>query len=400
MMRVRFRKIFVFILLVLLCVFFMQLLALATVTLISPSTENTVEINEVATEIGDNFVRYPQLNGMQDTALQQQINDAIVNEANIAQRLITLSTLQQGGIGLQVSYTTYVKDQLFSVVISAKGMMENLRSGQQYTALAYDLRSGKRLTLNDFFIDAGTAAAWMEAQLSGDYADELSSYLEYAEVTPLPVDSFSFDDNGMTFYYPYRQFALLSEYSGSVQFQYGELQNFLIPDAGSIPARLNVLMPQYTDSQIKESIETAASQGSLPYLPIKLGDPLPELISQYRLLRTPDQYPGGRYFQLEAADFRQILVMSDALTQAWDASVVEGILATRMNLFGLQTGVTPRDRWLQILGEPTPSVAFDAYISTDYGLPVGTADYYTVSGRQLMLYADENDILYAVRLAK
>ena len=179
----------------------------------------------------------------------------------------------------------------------------------------------------------------MEDQLA-DYSDDLSIYLEYANVTPLPVDSFSFDDSGITFYYPYQQFALLSEYSGAVQFQYGELQSFLIQQSGSIPSLLDVVMPQYSDAQIKEEIEAIAEQGTLPAVPAKLNDSLTDLIEAYRLVRTPDQYPGGRYFQLETPQFRQVLLMSDALTSGWEASVVEGILSTRMNLYGIQTGVT------------------------------------------------------------
>jgi len=399
MMGITIRKLSACILLLSVCALCIQLPATATVIPVSPAAENSMKIQEVTTEIGENYVRYPQISGMQNVELQQSINNAVVNEADIAQRLVTLATLQQGGTGLQVIDSNYLHNQLLSVVISAKGMMESFRSGHQYTALAFDLQNGNRLRLSDFFADPDAAIAWMEAQLT-DYADDLSNYLEFTGVAPLPVDSFSFDAYGITFYYPYQQFALLSEYSGSVQFQYGELQNFLIRDEGAVPDRLDALIPQYSNTQIKENIEAIVADGTLPNLPVSLDDSLSDLIARYRLARTPDQYPGGRYFQLEAAPFRQVILLSDVLTQSWESSVVEGLLATRMNLYGLQTGVTQRDRWHQILGEPSASVAFDSYIAADYGLPVGTADYYTISDRQLMLYADENNMLHAVRLAK
>jgi hypothetical protein len=399
LMRVKIRNVLAFAALLPLCVFLTQSSALAASSAPPAEGETAAQINEIATEIGDNFVRYPQLSGMANLTVQQAINDDIVNSAKIAQRLITLSTLKQSGASLQVSETTYLKNQLFSTVLSAKGMMENLRNAHSYTALSYDLNTGLRLQLSDFFTDPDAAAAWMEEQLSG-YMDELSGYLDYAEITPLPVDSFSFDDGGITFYYPYRQFALLSGYSGAVQFQYGELQEFFIKDEGSVPARLGANLPQLTNEQIKANVEAITAQGSLPYLPVKLGDSLPDMIARYRLVRTPDQFPGGRYFQLEAPAFRQVLILSDALTQGYDSSVVEGILATRMNLYGIQTGVTERSRWLQILGEPAATVSLDASVAADYGLLPGTADYYTISGRQLMLYADENNILYAVRISK
>jgi hypothetical protein len=400
MMRMKIRNIVSFAALVLFCFAFLLSPASATVTQLASDPDGSVSVTEVATENGDNYVRYPQLEGMSNLSVQQTINDEIVDLAKIAQRLITLSTLQATGATLQVGYTAYLHDQLFSVVISAKGMMENMRNGHAYTALAYDLKTGTRLQLSDFFTDADTATAWMEDQLLSGYADELSSYLEYAELTPLPADSFSFDENGITFWYPYKQFALLSGYSGAVQFQYGELQELLIAQDGSVPARLGALLAQYTDAQILKAIQTIAAEGTLPCVSVHLGDPIPDLIAQFRLVRTPDQYPGGRYFQLEAPEFRQVLVLSDALISTYDSSVVEGILATRMNLYGIQTGVTTRTRWQHILGEPTATVDLDSSIAADYGLPAGTADYYTVSDRQLMLYADTNGVLYAVRLTK
>jgi len=400
MMRVKIRNIVSFAALFGFCFFSLVSPASATVTQLAAETEDSVSITEVSTENGENYVRYPQLEGMRNPAVQQTINDDIVNLANIAQRLITLSTLQATGATLQVGNTTYLYNQLLSVVISAKGMMETLRNGHAYTALAYDLNTGQRLQLSDLFSDVDAAVAWMEDQLLSGYADELSSYLEYAELAPLPVDCFSFDENGITFWYPYKQFALLSGYSGAAQFQYGELQAFLIADAGSVPSRLGALVPQYTDAQILENIQNTAAEGTLPYTSIHLGDSISGLIAQYRLVRTPDQYPGGRYFQLEAPQFRQVLVLSDALTNSYESSVVEGILSTRMNLYGIQTGVTARARWHQILGEPAATVDLDSSIAADYGLPAGTADYYTISDRQLMLYADTSGILYAVRLTK
>jgi len=399
-MRIQHRQKLPFSALLILCVFCLPYAAFATAVALPSDMDSAVQIVDVATQIGESFVCYPQLDGLQDLTVQQTINDAIVDEANILQRLITLGTLQQGGAGLQVSYTAYIKDSLFSTVISAKGIMENLRSGHAYTALAYDLQTGERLKLSDFFTDPDAVVAWMEEQLRISLEDELSNYLEHADITPLPVDSFSFDQNGITFYYPYQQFSLLSGYCAAAQFQYGELQTYLISSDGSVPSRLGALPPKYTDAQIKERVETVVSQGTLPYLSVSLGDSIPDLIAEYRLTRTPDQFPGGRYFQFEAPEFRQILILSDALTSSYEASVVEGILATRMNLYGIQTGVTTQSRWREILGEPTDTVHYDSSVSADYGLPVGTADYYTISDRQLMLYADENGLLYAIRLRK
>ena len=355
-------------------------------------------VNEVVTQIGDNAIRYPQLKGLANEAIQQQINDAIVEQGKIAQRMVTLSTLTDGGTGLTVTYEAFVGGGIFSTVINAKGVMENGRSGQEYTALCFDLETGKTLTLGDLFTNPEDAVSYMEQTLEATYLDELSSYLENSELTPLPTESFALDADGITFFYPSKQFSLLSGYSGAAQFNYDELTDYLIPDETALPARLGVLPTSLSDAEIKRNIEQMVSQGNLPHVRAKLGDSMSDLVKQYRLLRTPDQYPGGRYCQLEAPAFRQVLVLTDALTTTFDNSKVEGLLSYRADLYGVQVGVTSRDRWLKILGEPDSSVAFDEALASDYALPTGTADYYTFGDRQLLLYAGENDVLYAVRL--
>ena len=139
MMRVKFQTILSVSALILFCAVFVSCTAFAA----SADADSSVNIVTISTENGDSYVRYPQLDGFKNTALQTAVNNAIVDEASITQRLITLSTLQSGGTGLQVSYTAFQRDLLLSVTISAKGMMENLRSGHVYTALSYDMRPAR-----------------------------------------------------------------------------------------------------------------------------------------------------------------------------------------------------------------------------------------------------------------
>ena len=385
--------------LVLLIFMFCMLLALPSSQIGKAEALQAAQITEVSTAIGDNSVRYPQLAGMADAQVQQTINDAIVEKAKIAQRLVTLGVLQGGGSGLTVDYDAYVGGGIFSAVINAVGVMENGRSGQSYTGLCFDLATGEPVSLSALFTDVDGAVAQMEATLEDTYLDELSSYLAYAELTPLPTDNFSLDADGITFYYPADQFSLLSGYCGAAQFNYDEISDFLRTDEGSLPVAMGILPQTLTDAEMKAKIEQAAKDGTLPHVRATLDEPMTDLIEKYRLLRQPDQYPGGKYYQLEAPMFRQILVLSDALTSGYENSVVEGIMSFRTNLYGIQTGVTPRDRWLAVLGNPQSTVVFDEELAYDYGLSVGTADYYTIGSRQLLLYADESDTLYAIRLS-
>ena len=363
------------------------------------SPEN-ITVQVVETVIGDHYIRYPQLVGMADEAVQQAINDRIVEQAKISQRMVTLATLTPGGTGLDVDTQSYLGGGIFSAMISAKGVMENGRSGHEYTALCVELATGEPVTLDELFSDPESAVSMMETTLETTYLDELSSYLTNSNLTPLPTDSFTLDADGITFYYPYRQFAMLSEYSGAVQFTYDELAAYLRTDPEGLPARLQVLPANRTDAEIQQAVKQAVSDGVLPHIPVALGDEMTDVVALYRLLREPDQYPGGRYYQLEAPMFREVLVLSDAIASGYEHSKVLGLQTRRTNLFGIQTGVTFRPEWLSILGEPDTTVAFDENLAYSYGYPAGTADYYQYGNYRLQLYADADELLYAITLTE
>lgn len=382
------------------------LCALAALLLLLPAVSATAAavgkpaVREVATVIGTSAVRYPQLEGLADAAVQEKINNAIVEGSKIAQRMVTLATLKPGGTGLQVSYEAYLNGDVFSAVVSAVGILENGRAGQEYATFNYRLSSGEPLTLEQLFSDTDGAISYMEETLTSTYLDELGSYVENAAVTPLPRASFALDAGGITFYYPQKQFSLVSGYCGAAQFYYSELTPYLDQSPQGLPTVLGLLPEALTDAQAKAAVAHAAKAGTLPNVPVKLGDPMPDVIAAYRLLREPDQYPGGRYCQMEAPLLRQVLVLTDALTGGFDGSAVTGLLSFRADLYGIRVGETTTARWREILGEPTNTVAFDDQLAASYGLLAGTGDYYDFETAQLLLYADADGVLYAVRLTR
>jgi hypothetical protein len=297
-----------------------------------------------------------------------------------------------------VDYQAFLKNDVLSVTFSARGQMSNGREGQAFTALTYDLQTGKPVVAEELFADLADATAGMEEILDLILTEELSGYLKNSELMPLPVDNFSLDEDGITFYYPASQFSLISGYAGAGQFTYEELADWL--NWEGILARLDVKPEALSDAQVKEAIRETVASGRLPHVPVKLGDAMPDVVAKYRLLREPDQYPAGKYYQMEAPAFRQVLVLSDAMTGGYEHSVVEGLQSTRLSLFGIQPGVTPRERWREILGEPEQTAAFDEGLAYDYGIPPGESDFYTFGGYQLRLHADESGILHSVRLVK
>lgn len=59
-------------------------------------------------------------------------------------------------------------------------------------------------------------------------------------------------------------------------------------------------------------------------------------------------------------------MLTDALLETWDHSVVQGIRTDRANFYGLCTDVTTQAEWRAVLGEPDASVD----INEDDAIPI------------------------------
>ena len=147
------------------------------------------------------------------------------------------------------------------------------------------------------------------------------------------------------------------------------------------------------NAQSAEKIRAAVEAGQLPGVPATVGESLTELIASYPMRLDPDYFPGGRFFHLEGDAFRGAYVLTDALLETWDHSVVQGIRVDRANFYGLCIGVTTQAEWRAVLGEPDASVALNEDDAYAYYLEVGVSDYYNLGGHQLRLHADESGLL-------
>lgn len=346
-----------------------------------------IAIEEVKTQIGENIVVYPQLRGMADEAIQQKINDDIVLSSGVTNHMISLVTLT-GQQTLVVEYDAYLNETIFSTIISAKGKLPKIRDGHEYTALTYDLTTGERVALDEVFTDVDAAVALMEEKAAASLSEELNGYLEYSDITPLPVDAFTLDEDGITFWYPSDQFSLVSGFSGACQFWYEELEGLWITD----PA------PEMTEAEQKAAVEKSVASGIIPHVPVQMGQNMQEIADEYRLLRTPDEFPGGRYFLMEDPAFRSIMVISDSLQADYANSVVEGIQLRRGALHGLVIGKTVQTEWQKVLGIPDSALTMTETMAYDYGLCEGTCDIYHFGDYELRLYADAYGTLCAIQL--
>lgn len=361
-------------------------LALLMCMLVQAGTAE-ITIEEVRAQMGENTVVYPQLSGMENEAVQQKINDDIVTASGVTNHMVSLFTLTEQQT-LKVEYDAWLNDDVFSAVISAKGRLPKARDGHAYTALSYDLQTGERVTLDQLFTDAEAAVALMEQIADETLSEELNGYLEYSELTPLPVESFTLNETGITFWYPAEQFSLISGYSGACQFWYEELEGMWQKEMDA---------PR-SNTERKTAIEHSVSQGVLPGVPVSLGQNMQQISEQYRLLRTPDEFPGGRYFLMEHPAFRSIPLISDALTDSYEDSILEGIQLRRGGLHGLLIGKTTQSEWRTLLGEPESSLSMTQSMAFDYGLSEGSFDVYQFGGNELRLYADLDGVLFAIQL--
>ena len=370
------------------------LLILLLVSGVALSRAEAAKVEDVSATMGENTVRYPQLSGLPDSSVQKKINDGVVQSGGIPSLLVKLTT----GGSLQADYQCFWNEWIFSTLLTVEEKQAGSRRKQSETALTYDLSDGEKLTLDRLFSDPAEAVRRMEAMAEASLGREMTEYMENRDVTPLPEESFTMDEWGITFHYPSGQLAFASGAAGAVQFFYDELDDLWLADEESLPAKMGLRSALMTATEQKTALEAAVTAGKLPMLPVTLGQSMTEIVEQYRLVRTPDAFPGGRYFLMEAPLFRDIYLISDDMQAGYDHSVLRGIQLRRGSLYGLKVGTSLRTEWQSSLGEPAEEITLTESMAYDYQLSAGTCDVYRFGEHELRLYADETGVLICIQL--
>lgn len=336
-------------------------------------------------------VHYPQLTGITDDALLETANALIIQEGEIQTRLDRLPLIMQSPVPLTVTYDASIEGDVLSCIFESTGSVYGERSTHVWNTVNIDLRSGALVTFSDIFADPDAALAAITDVLDFDLAPDLSAHLRNSALTPVP-DQFSLNATGLTLYYPIDQLSTLSDRAGAVTFLWTELRDFLLLEDDGILDRIGVNAMLTGDAS---AIRTAVETGNLPGIPLTLGASVQEATDTFHLLTDPDLYQDGRMFALEGAAFRQVWLLTDALTRTWEQSVIKGIRVDRINLYGLYTGMT-RAEATAILGAADASVTLDAEQADAYRLEGGTSDYYTFTGAQLRLHFDGEERLQSL----
>ena len=363
------------------------------------SLAEEVAVTDVGLDLLGSSVHYPQLTGLADEAVQARINAAIMEKGRINDRITRMAALMNAPVKLNVSYSYTLQGDVFSCAILADGAVETSRATQVWSAVNVDLRTGEEITFTDLFIDADEATTFIENYLDEQVAPELSAHLAAGSLTPVP-ETFTISSTGLTLYYDIDDFRTLSDKAGTVTILWCELREYLkwgqTAVLMAINANQHIALGEDGALYIPEAVQAGAFDG----IPATLGQPMQELIDRYALLTDPDIYEGGRMIALEDGAFRGVYILTDALTDDFDRSVVQGIRADRLNFWGLCTGDTTIDWWREVLGEPETTLVVAEERAESWRIVPGTSDYYTLGDYRLRLHADESGVLRSVFLTR
>lgn len=361
--------------------------------LLSARAEETgPAVNDVGLDLMGSSVHYPQLTGLADAEVQAAANAAIMEAGRINDRLNRMAALLNAPVKLTVSYSYTLTEDVFSCAILADGAVETTRATQVWSAVNIDLHTGKSIALADLFADAEEAAAFIEAYLNEQVAPELSAHLAAGSLTPIP-ETFTISPAGLTLYYDIDAFRTLSDRAGTVTILWSELPAELL----SLPmSAVHTVFPENAGAVIADALQSGSFEG----VPAAIDQPMQELIDRYALLTDPDIYEGGRMIALEDGAFRETWILTDALTEEFDHSVVQGIRADRLNFHGLCTGITTIEAWRDYLGQPNTTLTVDGERAESWRIVPGTSDYYIYGDYRLRLHADANGVLRSVFLTR
>ena len=255
--------------------------------------ENVPQITEKGLTLGNNSVKYPEITGMADESIQQQVNDAILQAGKIENRLSRMAVLMSSPVPLTVTYSAALADDVLSVAILSSGALETERATQEWAAVNIDLRTGQEITFGDLFTDADEARAMMEETIADEILPDMSAHLAAAELLPLP-DVFSLTEYGLTLHYPIRRFETLSERAGTITFLWSELADMLDLSEDSVLTRLGVGKHLKLAADAKETLTAALSGGAFPGIPAALGDAgCGNAAGDKCLRRREPRFPGG-----------------------------------------------------------------------------------------------------------
>ena len=190
--------------------------------------------------------------------------------------------LSRAGASVQQSGELFTSGSLASMTLVWNGTQADGTNGSSTIGLVLDLTTGEAVELARLFDDADAAFAAMENIISDDVLSELSDYMEYGDLLPMPTDNYAIDEQGLTVFYPDDRYRYFDEKNGAVQFAWYELAAYIGEDS-----------PVYALAHKEQSaveLKAAVAKGRLPGAmeSVSLGEKLGDVLARYTLLTDPD----------------------------------------------------------------------------------------------------------------
>lgn len=138
---------------------------------------------------------------------------------------------QRAGAELAQSGEVYTAGNVVSLILRWNGTQTDGTAGSAVRALVLDRTTGEGIRLEQLFSDADAAFDAMETIIENDVLSQLSDYMEYSELLPMPRDNYAIDAYGLTVFYPDDSYRYFDEQSGAVQFAWYELADYIGEDS-------------------------------------------------------------------------------------------------------------------------------------------------------------------------
>lgn len=279
-----------------------------------------------------------------------------------------------------------------SMALTWQGEQADGSDGCASMGLAVNMETGEEILLPQLFSDWDGAQAAMETIITDDVLEDMSDYMEYAELLPMPTDNYAFDDFGLTVYWPEDRYRYFDGTSGSVTFYWHELADF-IGEESPVYALAHPDVP-YSTSEI----EALCMSGSVTRMQTpRLGEKLGDVASGY-CLADPDYTTDALVYPLERVRGYAVEIPKYAETEEGQTPV-SAVRASRVSMAGLlTTGKTTEQEVRALLGEPAREQAYDEGAALDAMLVPGRSLLYEISGRVLQTHFDEDGVLACVIL--
>ncbi len=361
--------------------------ALRIDTAVSESGENRIVSMIMANPDGEEIAE-------SDMQALVDANLLIASRFPVAQYLVAMNRVSgSGGQGIEQTLSLYQDGETASLAVRWEGEQADGTIGSSVQSLALDLKTGGEITLDMLFGSPDAAIRELEAIIEEDIAGGLNDYMEYADLLPMPTDCFSYDETGLTVYYPQERYLYFSGRSGAVHFAWHEIDH-LIAEESPVYA---LSRPQPGDAlAIAEQITTGRLPGALAF---GIGDRIGDALDAHTLLSDPDYTRESLVYQFEDERLRGFALEIPKYAETDEEETpISAVRASRVELFGLIAGETPRAQAVSLLGEPEQTRSYSREDAADMMLIPGESLLYGLGGQVLQLHFDESGVLDTIIL--